>query len=678
VRRIVWLVLSCAVLAAPAAAVPPPGGEATSDAITPGRTFAQPESTLEPPFYIRWSRHYDNGFTGPALIADGRIFIRTSSDLAGLRLEALDPTSGDTLWSTPTTGTSLAYDTGRVFSSEYGGATAAFEAATGTPLWAVAGGGEIVAEGGRVYVAGPGPIIEVRDGATGALLWSVPVLPGQAPALSPTSVLLADACGGGSSLDSATGAVQWQTTQPGCLAGTLSAYIDGSLLGGLGSATVAVFDPASGAAVRSFPVVARSSMAVSRGVLVSNAAGIVTAYDVATGAAIWSRDTRSYSDVRPIIVGNTVVFMEVRTNVPGTDIYLFDLQTGATRAVRPLPLSVVEATAGEGLILLFGGHDVFAVDSTFRREPGELAFGAFAPAANTTWEAFSEDNGIKTTGVALRRGTRLAVSVDRSSARVYVGGIDGDRLVYQRIRRPNSRGDAISIWNLKTRKRTPLGRFINDGAWLWNPTISGRYVLYAHGDSRATHSVALADLRRKKVHVLARGNPKKVWVAPGQVSGDFAVWTSCRRGHWCTVTRRTISTGHKVTIHTAGADIYAPAVTPDGIVYALVSGRESGCPATSLARWRNGVLESLYRTPSGQNADRPYASPLPGGYIDVRYELWTCDNDPRPYAIDGVVDRPSLPGIRLGVARRSERIPLPPPGYAAPPGSVTTIRQPLG
>jgi hypothetical protein len=129
------------------------------------------------------------------------------------------------------------------------------------------------------------------------------------------------------------------------------------------------------------------------------------------------------------------------------------------------------------------------------------------------------------------------------------------------------------------RKNPPAG--VNTPAWEYRPSASGAWILFGRLRT-ATHrrTILLFDLSTRQVIVLAdrpAGPPGKPSATPGQVNGDFAVWTQCTATA-CNVWEYDIATATKTRLPntTPGHYNYAPSVDATGTAYYAHGGRTCG------------------------------------------------------------------------------------------------------
>jgi hypothetical protein len=121
---------------------------------------------------------------------------------------------------------------------------------------------------------------------------------------------------------------------------------------------------------------------------------------------------------------------------------------------------------------------------------------------------------------------------------------------------------------------------VNTPAWEYRPTASGAWILFGRLRT-ATHrrQIILFDRFSQQVIVLADrpagpGNPS---ATPGEVNGDFAVWSQCTATA-CNVWEYDITTAMKTRLPNAtpGHYNYAASVDTAGTVYFAHGGRTCG------------------------------------------------------------------------------------------------------
>lgn len=212
--------------------------------------------------------------------------------------------------------------------------------------------------------------------------------------------------------------------------------------------------------------------------------------------------------------------------------------------------------------------------------------------------------------------------VNPSGTYAATGGLDGSRLVLQLIRGGLS---DIALVELPGRRLRLLAPSIDSRLWEWRPSISGRWLLFGRIDyGSSTYRILLADLRTRRVVELDSVTGHGAYAAPGQVNGNFAVWTSCP-ANVCNVYRYDIA--RRRTLELQDPERYrhwqfGPSVTRDGTVYfgrALL-----GCSKVSLMRFRDGRVTTLLRLREGAAFQYSYAFDRGGGHADVYFDRVGC------------------------------------------------------
>jgi outer membrane protein assembly factor BamB len=255
---------------------------------------------------LRWKREVEPGqppfnqrsysYYSPA-VANGKVYwpyqARYGKASRGL-LTALDATTGETVWESPMSGSTMSDGTpaiadGRVYvGNETADRVIAYDAETGRQLWTAAnrlGGwqdGAPVAAGGRVFIGSNNAVI-ARDATSGADLWthrspSASYIPNNAtpsaPAVDGGTLYMVFPDGRVTALSAETGAVIWSVRLPG------RAYLGGVL----------------------------SPPAVSGGtVYVGSNDGHLYALDRVTGAEQWRFEIGSWVASGPAISGNALL-----------------------------------------------------------------------------------------------------------------------------------------------------------------------------------------------------------------------------------------------------------------------------------------------------------------------------------------------------------------------------------
>lgn len=224
----------------------------------------------------------------------------------------------------------------------------------------------------------------------------------------------------------------------------------------------------------------------------------------------------------------------------------------------------------------------------------------------------------------VKRGSRKPIRLNRRSTNGFMGGIDGQVAIYQETTNNNS-----NIWRYNLRTRDRAGVTVNSPRWEHSPTISGKFILF--GRNARFDTVVLFNRKTGASRTLAsvkkptaRRYPA---VDPGQVNGDFAVFTRCTRSiSRCDVIRYRISTRNFVKVPRPRPFHYAASVSKNGTVYFAGSGQ--GCGAnTAIYRRRNGNTTRIAKL-GGKNEVQgtTHAIPRAGGGTDVFFSKTRCKN----------------------------------------------------
>ena len=172
-------------------------------------------------------------------------------------------------------------------------------------------------------------------------------------------------------------------------------------------------------------------------------------------------------------------------------------------------------------------------------------------------------------------GPRMRVNA--AGTQGFSGGIlPSGRLIYQQV---NGRQSDLKIFDGRVRRNPPVG--VNTPAWEYRPSASGAWILFGRFTA-TTHrrKIILFDLFSQKLIVLAdrpAGPPNNPSATPGQVNGQFAVWSQCTATA-CNVWEYDIATATKTRLPnvTPGHYNYAPSVDTAGTVYFAHGGRTCG------------------------------------------------------------------------------------------------------
>jgi outer membrane protein assembly factor BamB len=312
-----------------------------------------------------------NGSSSYPLIADGMVFV-TTSDQGGSYggwLYAIDQATGKIAWGpVPLSGTyysfTLAYDNGTVFVNNFNGTITAFEASTGSQLWAQNTSdfsGNLVASNGVVYVQGSGPVYAVSE-TTGAILWVSPDLDGDGSSLSvdATGVYVAAGCSW-FGLSLTTGAKLWSGNDGCDGGGGGTTYLDdGRVFADANFGSPLVLNESTGATVGTYS--GTPAFSGSNGYFVNG--DTLFAENVSTLTPVFTVTLPASATTSPVIAGN-IVYVGA-----GSNVYGISDSTGAVVWTGALPgpagggaqysSSISDINVGDGLLVVPVGDTLIA------------------------------------------------------------------------------------------------------------------------------------------------------------------------------------------------------------------------------------------------------------------------------------------------------------------------------
>jgi hypothetical protein len=206
----------------------------------------------------------------------------------------------------------------------------------------------------------------------------------------------------------------------------------------------------------------------------------------------------------------------------------------------------------------------------------------------------------------------------------FSGGIDPPTVVYQQVSNGQSN---LRLYDADTQVRSSPPAGVNTKRWEWSPTLSGDWLLFGRiNASTGVDSVVLHSMSSSTQFLLDQGASSR---APGQVNGDFAVWSRCDGP--CDVIRRQISTSTDTTLPKPLTSTYqyAPAVTSTGIVYLARSGKSCGSNVRIVRFFGasdppGGTVVAALG--SGRDTFQLFARENADGSVDVFYDRLSCSN----------------------------------------------------
>lgn len=258
-----------------------------------------------------------------------------------------------------------------------------------------------------------------------------------------------------------------------------------------------------------------------------------------------------------------------------------------------------------------------------------------APAASVNWFAWTRrplahPGRANVFAQAMPFDTTVRFRVNPAGTRAWTGGIDGDRLVYQRIKNGQSN---IRFFNLATQQQAGTDLHLNTRHWEWHPTIStasggDQWVLFGRQNlGTGVEKVLAHNLTTHETRILGQVDRRRYSAIPGQVNGDWATWTLCRPR--CNVRFIDLSdpssTPVAVPRPTDVTHQYGSSVTADGTVYFVESGDGCGV-AVSIDRYDpvNGRV-AVRPIPDGRDIFFSYISDEAAGN-HVYYDRVVCSS----------------------------------------------------
>ena len=215
-------------------------------------------------------------------------------------------------------------------------------------------------------------------------------------------------------------------------------------------------------------------------------------------------------------------------------------------------------------------------------------------------------------------GGRFQVNPERLHAAN--GDIDGDLLVYQQFKRRRSQ---IRFFDLVSRDHSSPPSGVNTKQWEYWPSMSGPWLLFGRLYDSGKRRIILFDLTDGTSQRLDRTRGANAFLAPGQVSGDYAVWHRCTRRS-CNVVRYHIPDATKTQIPNPGGRQYSPSVTAAGTVYFARSSGECGEGVRLIRRPLDGESQVVARIQSGDDIGSTNTYVDGQGITTLLYDQFDC------------------------------------------------------
>jgi hypothetical protein len=212
--------------------------------------------------------------------------------------------------------------------------------------------------------------------------------------------------------------------------------------------------------------------------------------------------------------------------------------------------------------------------------------------------------------------------VNRPRFNAAMGGIDGNLLVFQQYRKERS---DLFLYDLITGGRSRLPRRVNSRLWEYWPSISEPWLLFGRWKMpKGARQLILHNLATGEQRVLHRVGSGKAFIDPGQVNGDFVVWSTCPAKGRCQVYRYQISSGTRVQLGNPGSFQRAPSVNPDGTVFLSRGAKGCGGSVRIVKISPDGTETVLVQFPEGLDSRDTFAYMEESGVTHLYYERFAC------------------------------------------------------
>jgi outer membrane protein assembly factor BamB len=313
--------------------------------VNPQHNGDLPGATFTAPLTRSWSVDFGEQVSYP-VVAEGLVFVATGrfSDNAYpfTHLYALHQVDGTIAWGPVPLEldvgdhwAALAYDAGRLFSLNSVGWLKAWDAKTGTKLWATqvprpyqSVNAPPTASNGFVYVTGAGGTsgeLFAIDEATGSIRWQQPVDNGRgsSAAVSSTGVYETLQCHQVWDFNPTSGAIIWKHADTtGCANGETPVLANGKLYDREYLGTNQVVDASSGTVLGTFAADAPPAFDGQLAYLVTNAyagAGTLQARDATSGSLVWSFTGDGTLATAPVVIHGIVYIGATSGNLYALD-----------------------------------------------------------------------------------------------------------------------------------------------------------------------------------------------------------------------------------------------------------------------------------------------------------------------------------------------------------------------
>lgn len=212
--------------------------------------------------------------------------------------------------------------------------------------------------------------------------------------------------------------------------------------------------------------------------------------------------------------------------------------------------------------------------------------------------------------------------VNAAGTEASLGAIDGTTLAYQQF---GARSD-IKFMNLLTHVRTSPPRGVNTKNWEYWPEFDRPWMLFARqNNATGKRSIVLFNLTTHRSRVLDVVG-KNEYIAPGQLSGGYAVWVHLASRGRSRIRVYDIAQRKLTSVPNVRGYDWAPSVTDNGTVYFERTGRRCGSNARIMRYPRGGPFATVLTLPAGIDLSSTNVLPLDDGSIQVFHDRLKCSN----------------------------------------------------
>jgi hypothetical protein len=237
-------------------------------------------------------------------------------------------------------------------------------------------------------------------------------------------------------------------------------------------------------------------------------------------------------------------------------------------------------------------------------------------------------NGPRDTGPYneyLRIGSGAITQVNGPGTQAFGGGLSGTKLVYQRVYKGQS---DLRLYDYMAHTYSTVPTGWNTAVWEWHPTMSAPWVLFGRRNFDIHKDwTLLGNLTTGGVTVLGSEQGSSVLEQPGQVNGNYAVFTQCT-STGCGVYLHDITAGTttKILNTLGGSYQYSASVTTTGTVYLVHSGAACGSSVKLVKVPLGGTETEIAPMPNGVDVSSTYVDDSSGTPI-VYYSRSSCANN---------------------------------------------------